>query len=206
MQYLFHIKLFRYSGATNETWFEQNDLHRACAALPSANATYVYGYIDSGSWTETTYRGAWISRTSLPSSIGQYGGTQPRRLKWSGRMWNAGSGAPTGFKLAHANSEILAARATEFGIRFTVVHHVHLLDWTLPRTQARRLVSALCDARCAGFIEERLKRRRMPNVRHWVTADLRVWVNKQRHQKRAIAPPKPTIANLINRAIGRNGA
>ena len=112
-----------------------------------------YDYVDSGSWTESTYRAneqefgrlklrqrvaVDMSDRSIASTMLGEPVAMPVAL------------APTGLTgMQHADGEILAARAAErFGVPFHPIDDEHLLHRGRSRAHHKAiLVSALCDAR-----------------------------------------------------------
>ena len=166
-----------------------------------------YDYADSGSWTESTYRAnesdfakirlrqrvaVDMTNRSLASTMVGQSVAMPVAL------------APTGLTgMQHADGEILAARAAEkAGVPFTlstmsicsiedVAEHTTAPFWfQLYVMKDRDFIGKLIDrakaARCSALV---------------LTFDLQVLGQRHKDVKNGLtAPPKPTIANLINLA------
>ncbi|AVZ78151.1 L-lactate dehydrogenase [Zoogloeaceae bacteirum Par-f-2] len=166
-----------------------------------------YDYADSGSWTETTYRAnerdfqgiclrqrvaVNMEGRSLATTMAGQAVTMPVAL------------APTGLTgMQHADGEILAARAAEkFGVPFTlstmsicsiedVAAHTSAPFWfqvymLRDRDFIRRLIERAQAAKCSALM---------------LTLDLQILGQRHKDIKNGLsAPPKPTLANLINLA------
>ncbi len=164
-----------------------------------------YDYADSGSWTEGTYRAnesdfqrillrqrvaVNMSNRSLRTSMAGQGVAMPVAI------------APTGITgMQHADGEILAARAAEkFGIPFTlstmsicsiedIAAHTKApfwfqLYWMRDRDFMERLMDRAKAAGCSALM---------------LTLDLQVLGQRHKDLKNGLtAPPKPTLANIIN--------
>ena len=166
-----------------------------------------YDYADSGSWTESTYRANesdfqalklrqrvavnMENRSTATTMVGQQV-AMPVAL------------APTGLTgMQHADGEILAAQAAEaFGVPFTlstmsicsiedVAAHTSSPFWfQLYVMKDRGFIASLIDrakaARCSALV---------------LTLDLQILGQRHKDLKNGLsAPPKPTLANLINLA------
>ena len=166
-----------------------------------------YDYADSGSWTESTYRANesdfrgiklrqrvavnMENRSTATTMVGQ-AVSMPVAL------------APTGLTgMQHADGEILAAQAAEaFGVPFTlstmsicsiedVAAHTRQPFWfQLYVMKDRGFIESLIDrakaARCSALV---------------LTLDLQILGQRHKDLKNGLsAPPKPTLANLINLA------
>jgi L-lactate dehydrogenase (cytochrome) len=166
-----------------------------------------YDYADAGSWTESTYRANeedfakikfrqrvavnLVERTTRSTMVGQEV-AMPVAL------------APTGLTgMQHADGEILAARAAErFGVPFTlstmsicsiedVAAHTTKPFWfQLYVMKDREFINRLIDrakaARCAALV---------------LTLDLQVLGQRHKDIRNGMsAPPKLTVANLLNLA------
>ncbi|MDL5032311.1 alpha-hydroxy acid oxidase [Pelomonas sp. APW6] len=166
-----------------------------------------YDYADSGSWTESTYRANESDfqalklrqrvavnmehRSTATTMVGQQV-AMPVAL------------APTGLTgMQHADGEILAAQAAEaFGVPFTlstmsicsiedVAAHTSSPFWfQLYVMKDRGFIASLIDrakaARCSALV---------------LTLDLQILGQRHKDLKNGLsAPPKPTLANLINLA------
>jgi L-lactate dehydrogenase (cytochrome) len=166
-----------------------------------------YDYADSGSWTESTYRANQedFSRILLRQRVAidiEQRSTRTRMIGIDVAMPVAI--APTGLTgMYHADGEILAARASErFGIPFTlstmsicsiedVAAHVTSPFWfqlyvMRDRDFIGRLIDRAKAARCSALM---------------VTLDVHVLGQRHKDIKNGLsAPPKPTLANLLNLA------
>ena len=166
-----------------------------------------YDYADAGSWTESTYRANCsdfqsikfrqrvavnLENRSLAASMAGQAVSMPVAL------------APTGLTgMQHADGEILAARAAEaFGVPFTlstmsicsiedVAAHTSKPFWfQLYVMKDREFINRLIDrakaARCSALV---------------LTLDLQVLGQRHKDIRNGLsAPPKPTLANLLNLA------
>jgi L-lactate dehydrogenase (cytochrome) len=164
-----------------------------------------YDYADSGSWTESTYRANEcdfqaiklrqrvamnMENRSIRSSMAGVDVTMPVAL------------APTGLTgMQHADGEILAARAAEkFGVPFTlstmsicsiedVAAHTSAPFWfqlyvLRDRNFIERLIERAKAARCGALM---------------LTLDLQIIGQRHKDLKNGLsAPPKPTLANILN--------
>ncbi|NLY27710.1 MAG: alpha-hydroxy-acid oxidizing protein [Alcaligenaceae bacterium] len=166
-----------------------------------------YDYADSGSWTETTYRSnesdfqklklrqrvaVNIEKRSIRTTMAGHDVAMPVAI------------APTGLTgMQHADGEILGARAAEkFGIPFTlstmsicsiedIAAHTHKPFWfqlyvMRDRDFIERLIDRAKAAGCSALV---------------VTLDLQVLGQRHKDIKNGLsAPPKPTLANMVNLA------
>lgn len=166
-----------------------------------------YDYADAGSWTESTYRAN--SSDFLPIKFRQRVAVNLENRSLASSM--AGQAvsmpvalAPTGLTgMQHADGEILAARAAEaFGVPFTlstmsicsiedVAAHTTKPFWfQLYVMKDREFINRLIDraraARCSALV---------------LTLDLQVLGQRHKDIRNGLsAPPKPTLANLVNLA------
>ena len=164
-----------------------------------------YDYVDSGSWTEGTYRANesdfakillrqrvavnMANRSTATTMVGT-DVTMPVAL------------APVGLTgMQHADGEILAARAAEaFGVPFTLstmsicsIEDVRAatrapfwfqLYWMRDRDFMQRLMDRAKAAGCSALV---------------LTLDLQVIGQRHKDLKNGLtAPPKPTLANIVN--------
>ena len=164
-----------------------------------------YDYADSGSWTEGTYRANsadfqtiklrqrvavdMTNRSTATTMLGQ-AVAMPVAI------------APTGMTgMQHADGEILAAKAAEkFGIPFTlstmsicsiedIAAHTTAPFWfqlyvMRDRDYIERLIERAKAARCSALV---------------LTLDLQILGQRHKDIKNGLsAPPKPTLANIIN--------
>lgn len=166
-----------------------------------------YDYADSGSWTETTYRSneADFQKLKLRQRVAV--NIEHRSIKTTLVGQEAAMPvaiAPTGLTgMQHADGEILGARAAEkFGIPFTlstmsicsiedIAAHTHKPFWfqlyvMRDRDFIERLIDRAKAANCSALV---------------VTLDLQVLGQRHKDIKNGLsAPPKPTLANLVNLA------
>jgi L-lactate dehydrogenase (cytochrome) len=164
-----------------------------------------YDYADSGSWTESTYRAneTDFGRIKLRQRVAvnlEGRSTESTMVGVPVRMPVAL--APTGMTgMQHADGEILAARAAEaFGVPFTlstmsicsiedVARHTSAPFWfqlyvMRDRDFIERLIDRAKAARCSALV---------------LTLDLQVLGQRHKDVRNGLsAPPKPTLANLLN--------
>jgi L-lactate dehydrogenase (cytochrome) len=166
-----------------------------------------YDYADAGSWTETTYRAneADLAKIRFRQRVGRDVSTRSVRARMIGQeVAMPVALAPTGLTgMQHADGEILAARAAErFGVPFTlstmsicsiedVAGRVEQPFWfqlyvMRDRDFVARLIDRARAARCSALM---------------LTLDLQILGQRHKDVKNGMsAPPKPTLANLINLA------
>ena len=165
-----------------------------------------YDYADSGSWTESTYRANesdfqkiklrqrvavnMENRSTASTMIGQQV-AMPVAI------------APTGLTgMQHADGEILAARAAKkFGIPFTLsTMSICSIEDVSKGTDGHPFWFQLYVMRDRDFIERLIERARAANCSALViTLDLQILGQRHKDLKNGLsAPPKLTIANLIN--------
>jgi L-lactate dehydrogenase (cytochrome) len=164
-----------------------------------------YDYADSGSWTEGTYRANESDFGKI--KLRQRVAVNVESRSTASRMVGVDVAmpvaiAPTGMAgMQHADGEILAARAAEAaGIPFTlstmsicsiedVAAHTKAPFWfqlyvMRDREFIERLIDRAKAARCGALV---------------LTLDLQILGQRHKDLKNGLsAPPKPTIANLIN--------
>ena len=164
-----------------------------------------YDYADSGSWTESTYRAneSDFARIKLRQrvAVNMEGRSTASRMVGVDVAMPVAI-APTGLTgMQHADGEILAARAAEaFGIPFTlstmsicsiedIAAHTKAPFWfqlyvMRDRSFIERLVDRAKAARCGALV---------------LTLDLHILGQRHKDLKNGLsAPPKMTLANLIN--------
>ena len=165
-----------------------------------------YDYADSGSWTESTYRANesdfqkikfrqrvavnMEGRSTASTMIGQQV-AMPVAI------------APTGLTgMQHADGEILAARAAKkFGIPFTLsTMSICSIEDVSKGTDGHPFWFQLYVMRDRDFIERLIERARAANCSALViTLDLQILGQRHKDLKNGLsAPPKLTIANIIN--------
>jgi L-lactate dehydrogenase (cytochrome) len=164
-----------------------------------------YDYVDSGSWTETTYRSneTDFNRIKLRQRVLVDMDNRSLATQMIGESVNMPVAiAPTGFTgMMWADGEIHAARAAEkFGVPFSlstmsicsiedIATHTSKPFWFqlyVMRDQdyVANLIQRAKDANCSALI---------------LTADLQVLGQRHKDIKNGLsAPPRPTFANIIN--------
>lgn len=164
-----------------------------------------YDYADSGSWTETTYRENTSDFQPIKLrqrvAVNMEGRTTETRM--AGQLAKMPVAiAPVGLTgMQHADGEIHAARAAEkFGIPFTlstmsicsiedIAEHTSAPFWfqlymMRDRESMARMIARARDAKCSALV---------------LTLDLQVIGQRHKDIKNGLtAPPKPTLANIIN--------
>jgi L-lactate dehydrogenase (cytochrome) len=165
-----------------------------------------YDYADSGSWTESTYRGNETdfqkikfrqrvavnmeNRTTKTQMIGQ-DVSMPVAI------------APTGLTgMQHADGEILGARAAKkFGIPFTLsTMSICSIEDVAKGTDGHPFWFQLYVMKDRDFINNLIDRAKAANCSALVlTLDLQILGQRHKDLKNGLsAPPKLTIANIIN--------
>ena len=165
-----------------------------------------YDYADSGSWSESTYRANsedfqgiqfrqrvavnMEGRTTASQMIGQ-DVAMPVAL------------APTGLTgMQHADGEILAARAAKaFGVPFTLsTMSICSIEDVAQGTGGHPFWFQLYVMRDRNFIERLIDRAKAAGCSALVlTLDLQILGQRHKDIKNGLsAPPKPTLANLVN--------
>ena len=166
-----------------------------------------YDYADSGSWTESTYRANesdfqkikfrqrvavnMENRSTASEMIGQ-SVAMPVAL------------APTGLTgMQHADGEILAARAAKaFGVPFTLSTMSICSIEDVATHAGKGFWFQLYVMKDRGFIERLIDRAKAAGCNALVlTLDLQILGQRHKDLKNGLsAPPKPTLANIINLA------
>ncbi|MEH0165010.1 L-lactate dehydrogenase [Paucibacter sp. JuS9] len=166
-----------------------------------------YDYADSGSWTEGTYRAneSDFQAIKLRQRVAVNMENRSTAVKLVGQDAKMPVAiAPTGLTgMQHADGEILAAKAAEaFGIPFTlstmsicsiedIAAHTTAPFWfqlymMRDRDAMERMIERARAARCSALV---------------LTLDLQVIGQRHKDIKNGLtAPPRPTLANLINLA------
>jgi L-lactate dehydrogenase (cytochrome) len=164
-----------------------------------------YDYADSGSWTESTYRAneADFQTIRLRQRVAVNMENRSTATAMVGQQAKMPVAiAPTGLTgMQHADGEILAARAAEaFGIPFTlstmsicsiedIAAHTQAPFWfqlyvMKDRDFVERLIARAQAAKCSALM---------------VTLDLQILGQRHKDLKNGLtAPPKPTLANIVN--------
>lgn len=166
-----------------------------------------YDYADSGSWTESTYRAnssdfarikfrqrvaVNLENRSLASTMAGQAVSMPVAL------------APTGLTgMQHADGEILAAQAAEqFGVPFTLSTMSICSIEDVAANTTKPFWFQLYVMKDREFIKRLIDRARAANCSALVlTLDLQVLGQRHKDLRNGLsAPPKLTIANIINMA------
>ena len=168
-----------------------------------------YDYADSGSWTEGTYRAneSDFQKIKLRQRIlvnMEHRSTATTMIGEKVAMPVAI--APTGLTgMQHADGEILAARAAkQFGIPFTLsTMSICSIEDVHKGTDGHPFWFQLYVMKDRDFIERLIERARAANCSALVlTLDLQILGQRHKDIKNGLsAPPKPTLANLIDIAF-----
>jgi L-lactate dehydrogenase (cytochrome) len=166
-----------------------------------------YDYADSGSWTEGTYRAneADFQKIKLRQRVAvNMEGRSTATTMVGQPVAMPVAIAPTGLTgMQHADGEILAARAAEkFGIPFTLsTMSICSIEDVAANTTAPFWFQ-LYVMRDRDFIERLIDRAKAAKCSAlMLTLDLQILGQRHKDLKNGLsAPPKPTIANLINLA------
>ena len=164
-----------------------------------------YDYADSGSWTESTYRRneSDFEQIQLRQRVAIDISTRSTRTTMLGtEVAMPVALAPTGLTgMQHADGEILAARAAEaFGVPFTLsTMSICSIEDIAART-TKPFWFQLYVMKDRGFIERLIERARAARCSALVlTLDLQVLGQRHKDIKNGLsAPPKPTLANILN--------
>ena len=164
-----------------------------------------YDYADSGSWTESTYRANQADFQTMKLrqrvAVNMEGRTTATTMVGVDVAMPVAI-APVGLTgMQHADGEILAARAAErFGIPFTLsTMSICSIEDVAAHTKAPFWFQ-LYVMRDRDFIERLIDRAKAANCGALVlTLDLQILGQRHKDLKNGLsAPPKPTIANMIN--------
>ena len=164
-----------------------------------------YDYADSGSWTEGTYRAneADFHKIKLRQRVAVNMEGRSIRSTMIGRdVAMPVALAPTGMTgMQHADGEILAARAAEaFGVPFTLsTMSICSIEDIAAHTKSPFWFQ-LYVMRDRDFVERLIDRAKAANCGAlMLTLDLQILGQRHKDLKNGLsAPPKPTLANLIN--------
>ena len=164
-----------------------------------------YDYADSGSWTESTYRAneSDFQRIKLRQRVAVNMENRSTAVKMAGiDVAMPVAIAPVGLTgMQHADGEILAAQAAEAcGIRFTLsTMSICSIEDVAAHTK-KPFWFQLYVMRDREFIERLIDRAKAAGCDALVlTLDLQILGQRHKDLKNGLsAPPKPTIANLIN--------
>jgi L-lactate dehydrogenase (cytochrome) len=165
-----------------------------------------YDYADSGSWTESTYRAneSDFQKIKLRQRVAVNMENRSTTSTMIGQpVAMPVAIAPTGLTgMQHADGEILAARAAKkFGIPFTLsTMSICSIEDVSKGTDGHPFWFQLYVMRDRDFIERLIERARAANCSALViTLDLQILGQRHKDLKNGLsAPPKLTIANLIN--------
>jgi L-lactate dehydrogenase (cytochrome) len=166
-----------------------------------------YDYADSGSWTESTYRAneSDFQRIKLRQRVALDIAERSTRSTLLGEpVAMPVALAPTGLTgMQHADGEILAARAAQaFGVPFTLsTMSICSIEDIAAHTSAPFWFQ-LYVMRDRAFIERLIERARAARCSAlMLTLDLQILGQRHKDLKNGLsAPPKPTLANLVNLA------
>lgn len=166
-----------------------------------------YDYADSGSWTESTYRAneTDFARIKLRQrvAVNMEGRSTATTLVGQPVAMPVAI-APTGLTgMQHADGEILAARAAErFGVPFTLSTMSICSIEDVAAHTSKPFWFQLYVMRDRDFIERLIDRAKAANCSAlMLTLDLQILGQRHKDLKNGLsAPPKPTLANLINLA------
>jgi L-lactate dehydrogenase (cytochrome) len=164
-----------------------------------------YDYVDSGSWTETTYRANErdFDRIKLKQRVLVDLEARSLRAQMLGQdVAMPVALAPTGLTgMQHPDGEILAARAAErFGVPFTLsTMSICSIEEVAAHT-TKPFWFQLYVMRDRRFIERLIERARVAGCSAlMLTLDLQLLGQRHKDIKNGLsAPPKPTFANLLN--------
>ena len=167
-----------------------------------------YDYADSGSWTEGTYRAnssdyakILLRQRVAVNMEGRSTATQMVGIDCKMPV----AIAPTGLTgMQHADGEILAARAAKkFGVPFTLsTMSICSIEDVAEGTGGHPFWFQLYVMRDRDFVERLIERAKAAGCSALVlTLDLQILGQRHKDIKNGLsAPPKPTLANLINLA------
>ncbi len=166
-----------------------------------------YDYADSGSWTESTYRANETDLANIRLRQRVAIDVQARNLRTQMIGQDVAMPvalAPTGLTgMQHADGEILAARAAErFGVPFTLsTMSICSIEDVAAHTKAPFWFQ-LYVMRDRDFIERLIERARAARCSAlMLTLDLQILGQRHKDLKNGLAaPPKPTLANLLDLA------
>jgi L-lactate dehydrogenase (cytochrome) len=167
-----------------------------------------YDYADSGSWTEGTYRAnsSDFAKILLRQRVAvNMEGRSTRSTMVGQEVAMPVAIAPTGLTgMQHADGEILAARAAKkFGVPFTLsTMSICSIEDVAEGTGGHPFWFQLYVMRDRDFVERLIERAKAAGCSALVlTLDLQILGQRHKDIKNGLsAPPKPTLANLINLA------
>ena len=164
-----------------------------------------YDYADSGSWTESTYRANQADFQTMKLrqrvAVNMEGRTTATRMVGVDVSMPVAI-APVGLTgMQHADGEIHAARAAEkFGIPFTLSTMSICSIEDVAAATTKPFWFQLYVMRDRDFIERLIDRAKAAKCSALVlTLDLQILGQRHKDLKNGLsAPPKPTVANMIN--------
>lgn len=166
-----------------------------------------YDYADSGSWTEGTYRAneSDFAAIKLRQRVAvNMEGRSTATTMVGEQVAMPVAIAPTGLTgMQHADGEILAARAAEkFGVPFTLSTMSICSIEDVAAHTAKPFWFQLYVMRDRDFIERLIDRAKAAKCSAlMLTLDLQILGQRHKDIRNGLsAPPKPTLANLINLA------
>ncbi|HCY14378.1 MAG: alpha-hydroxy-acid oxidizing enzyme [Curvibacter sp. GWA2_64_110] len=165
-----------------------------------------YDYADSGSWTESTYRAneSDFQKIKLRQRVAvNMEGRTTRSTMVGQEVAMPVAIAPVGLTgMQHADGEIMAARAAKaFGIPFTLsTMSICSIEDVAKGTDGHPFWFQLYVMKDRDFIERLIDRAKAANCSALVvTLDLQILGQRHKDLKNGLsAPPKLTIANMIN--------
>ncbi|HHW2007790.1 TPA: L-lactate dehydrogenase LldA [Pseudomonas aeruginosa] len=164
-----------------------------------------YDYADSGSWSEGTYRANQddFAAIKLRQRVARNIENRSLRTRMLGQeMAMPVAIAPTGLAgMQHADGEILAARAAaEFGVRYTLSTMSICSLEDIATQVGQPFWFQLYVMRDRDFIERLIDRAKAAGCDALVlTLDLQIIGQRHKDLKNGLsAPPRPTLANLLN--------
>jgi L-lactate dehydrogenase (cytochrome) len=167
-----------------------------------------YDYADSGSWTESTYRAneSDFQKIKLRQRVAVNMENRSTATTMIGqKVAMPVAIAPTGLTgMQHADGEILAARAAKkFGVPFTLsTMSICSIEDVAQETGGHPFWFQLYVMKDRDFIERLIDRAKAAQCSALVlTLDLQILGQRHKDLKNGLsAPPKPTLANIINLA------
>lgn len=167
-----------------------------------------YDYADSGSWTEQTYREntSDFAKIRLRQRVAVNMDGRSLKTQMIGQDVSMPVAiAPTGLTgMQHADGEILAARAAaKFGVPFTLSTMSICSIEDIAQNTDRPFWFQLYMLRDRKFMERLIDRAKAAKCSALVlTLDLQILGQRHKDLKNGLsAPPKPTLANIINLAF-----
>jgi L-lactate dehydrogenase (cytochrome) len=165
-----------------------------------------YDYADSGSWTESTYRSNEVDlqRLKFRQRVAVDVANRSTKTKMVGQdVAMPVAIAPTGLTgMQHANGEIHGANAAKkFGIPFTLsTMSICSIEDVAEGTDSHPFWFQLYVMKDKDFVSRLIARAKAANCSALVlTLDLQIIGQRHKDIKNGLsAPPKPTVANIVN--------